>query len=198
MTVHIDDETLERYSLGRLSEPELGPVEEHLLVCAECQDKLVESDEFTGAMRQALRELPPEAARAGRLSRLWPLPKLAWVPVAAAAAVAGIVLLLPDVQTAPQTVTLIARRGPEDAAVANAGERLSLQLEQGRLRAGLPYRIEIADSKGTVVWYGVVSWAAGAPSVNVPRPLGPGTYWVRLYGPEPEGELLREYGLAVR
>ena len=198
MTSHIDDELLERYSLGRLAEAESAVVEEHLLVCSECQDRLAEADEYTQVMRQALSELPPEKEKSSWLARLWPLPKMAWIPAAAAVALIAMVVVVPDYQTAPQTVTLIARRGPEQAPVANAGERLTLELERGTLSAGQPYRIEIANATGTVVWYGVVNWAAGAPSVNVPRPLGPGAYWVRLYDVEPGGNLLREYGLTVR
>ena len=198
MTSHIDDELLERYSLGRLAEAESAVVEEHLLVCTECQDRLAEADEYSQVIRQALSELPPEKAKSSWLARLWPVPKMAWVPAAAAVAVVAMVVMVPDDRTAPQTVTLLARRGPEHAPVANAGERLTLQLERGTLVAGRPYRIEIANATGTVVWYGVVNWAAGAPSVNVPRPLGPGAYWVRLYAVEPGGNLLREYGLTVK
>lgn len=198
MTAHIDDETLERYSLGRLTDTELAPVEDHLLICTECQDKLAEADEYTRVMRAALAELPPREAPHSWVRRLWPLPKAAWVPVAAAMAVGAIVMVVPYEQTAPQTVVLIGRSGAHKGADANAGEPLLFQLERGTLRAGLPYRIEIANAAGTVVWYGVVNWAAGAPSVNVPRPLGPGVYSVRLYGVEPGSELLRDHKLTVK
>jgi len=35
---HITGDTLERYVMNRLSESEFEPVEEHLLVCSNCQD----------------------------------------------------------------------------------------------------------------------------------------------------------------
>lgn len=52
---HIDDDALEAYSLGRLADTDAAPVEEHLLVCAECQDRLAGWDEYIAAMRGAMR-----------------------------------------------------------------------------------------------------------------------------------------------
>lgn len=51
--IHIDDDALEAYSLGRLADADAAPVEEHLLVCAECRDRLAEWDEYVRAMRSA-------------------------------------------------------------------------------------------------------------------------------------------------
>jgi anti-sigma factor RsiW len=51
---HITDEDLELYALDRLAEAAAAPVEEHLLVCAECRDRLVEWDEYIRAMRAAM------------------------------------------------------------------------------------------------------------------------------------------------
>ncbi len=62
MDDHIPDETLERYAAGhKLPEPELATLEEHLLVCAACQDRLRHWDEYVAAMRQALKELKDES-----------------------------------------------------------------------------------------------------------------------------------------
>ena len=57
---HISEDVLELYAMGRLSESELEPVEEHLLVCHHCQDALQEADEFVRAIRVAARELEAE------------------------------------------------------------------------------------------------------------------------------------------
>ena len=35
---HIEEETLELYLMNGLKEPNLAPVEEHLLICAVCQE----------------------------------------------------------------------------------------------------------------------------------------------------------------
>ena len=50
---HIPEDWLERYSLGTLEEPLIAPLEEHLLICHLCQDRLVETDDFLEAMRAA-------------------------------------------------------------------------------------------------------------------------------------------------
>jgi hypothetical protein len=42
MTAHIDEDTLERRAMNRLPETEAAPVEEPLLVCHHCQDRLAD------------------------------------------------------------------------------------------------------------------------------------------------------------
>jgi hypothetical protein len=53
---HCTDDAIELYALGRLP-PELIALEEHLLVCKQCQDALQGDDAFTQAFRGALK--PP-------------------------------------------------------------------------------------------------------------------------------------------
>ena len=38
---HIDADTLERYALGHLAEPQRALVEEHLLICVDCRMRLM-------------------------------------------------------------------------------------------------------------------------------------------------------------
>ncbi len=45
---HISDEWLAQYSEGRLTEPQLGQVEEHLLICEQCCVRLTEFDDLWG------------------------------------------------------------------------------------------------------------------------------------------------------
>jgi anti-sigma factor RsiW len=52
---HIDDHVLELYSLDRLAEPYAAPVEEYLLVCGKCRERLAGWDEYVRAMRAAMR-----------------------------------------------------------------------------------------------------------------------------------------------
>ncbi len=47
-TVHISDEWLNEYSLGDSEEPRLGRVEEHLLICEGCRDRLTIFDRNNG------------------------------------------------------------------------------------------------------------------------------------------------------
>jgi anti-sigma factor ChrR (cupin superfamily) len=48
MTEHVPDEWLAEYSKGRLDEPQLGEVEEHLLICERCRVRLTEFDDKWG------------------------------------------------------------------------------------------------------------------------------------------------------
>ena len=60
---HISDAALENYSLDHLAEPELEVVEEHILICPTCQDRLTEIDDFVRAFRMAhthLEEVGPD------------------------------------------------------------------------------------------------------------------------------------------
>lgn len=47
----MDEDRLERYAMGNLVDEEAAAVEEHLLLCPDCQNKLAELDEFLRALR---------------------------------------------------------------------------------------------------------------------------------------------------
>jgi anti-sigma factor ChrR (cupin superfamily) len=48
MTEHLPDERLAAYSKGLLEEPQLGEVEEHLMICEKCRMRLTELDNEWG------------------------------------------------------------------------------------------------------------------------------------------------------
>jgi anti-sigma factor RsiW len=52
---HIPEDSLEQYAMGAFPEPEAGPLEEHLLICAGCQDRLQATDDYVAAMRAAAK-----------------------------------------------------------------------------------------------------------------------------------------------
>ncbi|MGE5486858.1 MAG: hypothetical protein ACM3ZB_03440 [bacterium] len=54
---HISADEIELYSLDRISEPDLSRVEEHLLVCEYCRQRLAEEDRFSKAAKAALERL---------------------------------------------------------------------------------------------------------------------------------------------
>jgi len=58
---HITEDILEAYSLGQLSEQDAAPIEEHLLLCAACQNRLQATDLFVATIRHVLREQGPAA-----------------------------------------------------------------------------------------------------------------------------------------
>jgi PAS domain S-box-containing protein len=54
---HASDDELERYSLGKVSEDECLPLEEHLLLCARCRARLEEIDSYIAIMKAAQRAI---------------------------------------------------------------------------------------------------------------------------------------------
>jgi len=54
---HIDDDDLERYVQDQLSENDAAPIDEHLLACQQCQDRLAQVNQRVQAMRASRRRL---------------------------------------------------------------------------------------------------------------------------------------------
>ncbi len=52
---HISDDVVELYLMGRLNEPEVAPLEEHLLICEDCRNRLEETETCFAAMRAVLK-----------------------------------------------------------------------------------------------------------------------------------------------
>ena len=50
---HISDDDLERYAMQRIPGTGSGPLDEHLLICLECWDRLQSETDFVSAMRSA-------------------------------------------------------------------------------------------------------------------------------------------------
>ena len=61
---HISDETLEQYAMRTLPRVEIEPVEEHMLVCSECRDRLQSMDEYVAAMRSVAKTIRKTEERA--------------------------------------------------------------------------------------------------------------------------------------
>jgi methionine-rich copper-binding protein CopC len=187
---HVSEEDLERYSMNQLAEPELAEVEMHLLVCAECQDRVTESDRFVRAMRDAASRLRREPAR-----HLWP----AWWRPALAVAFAVVLLIVAGVRlgsrnAAPALAVLQASRGPMPAhSQVPAGKPLQLEMDLTDLASFPAYGVEVVDQSGHRFWQGPAAIKNGHAVVSIPKPLAKGRYYVRLYSPS--SELLREYGL---
>ena len=68
---HPSDEVIEEYRFDRLSEPATASVEEHLLVCVECQEALLNLDQFVMLMKQATARLRFKS-KAFSEKRSWP------------------------------------------------------------------------------------------------------------------------------
>jgi hypothetical protein len=50
---HIPDDVLDEFVMEMLSEPDCAFWEEHLLICARCQDRVAEADEYVRVMKSA-------------------------------------------------------------------------------------------------------------------------------------------------
>jgi hypothetical protein len=221
--VHATEELLEEYSFGRICEPQLGWLEEHLLICSQCQSDLDDIEEYKIFMKAGLAafeserlagvaslNLPvhpdvPVGRESSRRNGLWLGFALPRMPVAANLLAAGLLLALigvtvwrmqSPVALAPAaTIRLIALRGGEDVARAPSGRPLELVFDRSDLTPDLSYRAEIVDSLGRQMWSGGARIADENLSIGVDGPLQAGAYWVRLYSSA--GQLLREFALNV-
>ena len=58
--VHATEELLEEYTFGRIREPQLGWLEEHLLICPQCQSELDDIEEYKVFMKAGLASFESE------------------------------------------------------------------------------------------------------------------------------------------
>ncbi len=56
---HINDEVLELFALNRLPDDRLPAVEEHILICEECRERLHTVDVFLSTLKTTLRRSDP-------------------------------------------------------------------------------------------------------------------------------------------
>ena len=110
---HADAEDLERYSMGASSPEEIAPIEEHLLICEDCRNRLRETDSFLNSIQMSARQWRRDE-RAAK-GRGWKIP--AWFPVLAAAC--GLVLVGEGQQVVGRVDHRLAELGAE--GVRDAG-----------------------------------------------------------------------------
>jgi len=60
---HFSHEVWENFALNKLSEQECAPLEEHLLICAACQDLLAQVDEYIEVVKTAAALLKPQPTK---------------------------------------------------------------------------------------------------------------------------------------
>jgi len=193
---HISEELLERYSLQQLSEEQMAPVEEHLLICSLCQLHLNEVDEYIGATKIAARQITEKKASFRELRQPRRRSRLALTLTGGTLVAALLVLMYfgrPH-PVPPSEVTLIATRGAPTVAAGTAHTALIIHASAPDIPAGSQVRLELADSRGEIVWQGAGETERGQITVQIKPPLDPGLYWFRVYE---NGLLLQEYGLRV-
>jgi hypothetical protein len=194
---HATDDVLERYSMGCVAGPELAGLEEHLLVCDYCQDRLARED----SIRQLVRDGAEQLQRPHPAMH-WGFPKWAW---GLGLAAVGLLLFAgsqwPSFRRStvqPAVVLLQTTRGAENPALAAApaGRPISLVLDLTDLPQFSAYTVEIVDNVGHPAFHSSESPVNNKLQTSIARGLAAGAYFVRLY--TPTRELLREYALIVR
>ncbi len=193
---HPMEDVLERYALGNSRATEIEALEEHLLVCAHCQERLSETDLYIFALRDATKILSGEA-RAKRPARsFWPV----WAVGFAALAMALFLLPVRRRPVPAQEVFLETSRGAEPQLIQSvaAGRPFAINVAVTELAKSPEYRRELLDDAGVIQWAGAAGTAAGHLRAEVPVLLAPGQYWVRISLPSTPPALLREFGLQAR
>jgi len=195
---HPDGDALEQYSKGILPESEVGSVEEHLLLCEHCRQRLEETDSYHAAMRGAATELRSrERQRPAAQPAGWTWLRL--VPVLAGLAALVVVIgwwsSSSDLAGPPFAISLEATRGAVDAALAPADTWLLVRLDLAGLPDSVAYRLEMVNVIGNVAWQGSATAHNAKVETKIP-PAKPGTYFIRVYSSS--GEVLREFGLKTR
>ncbi len=202
---HFDEELLELYSIGRLPDERVLAVEEHLLLCSECQLRFTSIDEFVRAAKVAAAELESEKATPKRdfaelLRRLWLIPKPMWGAGMATAclAVSLVVLSSWQVQNDHQTeLRLTAARGQAGLTPhASSHERLLLTIDATSIAPAPVYVLQVVNASGGEVWKAEPTTKGNQIAAKVPR-LKAGIYWVRLYNRMDTENPLQEYELVI-
>jgi hypothetical protein len=190
---HETDEQLELYALRRLSDERIEAVEEHLLVCAVCQERLNDVEAFATAMRDAIGSEPVLVPRRPWFQWLR-TPAVAWGGAFAILIVAiGFYMSQNPRGSAIAPVAsfqLTAMRG-EMPSMAPA---LETEITLTDVPADNNLRAELVDASGGAVWNGDLAPAAGR--IKISKRLAQGTYFVRLY--DGGGKLLHEYGFRIQ
>ena len=204
---HGTSETLELYALGRLDPGDAGELEEHLMICSNCQEKFEEVEAFALGMRDVLRRQPVPVAKPA-------VDWFAWLRRPSFALAGGFALLLlvgvmfsrsgSRAVLPVASIQLSAMRG--DTMTVPVAKEFDITLADAPEGKG-PFRVEMVDATGHQVWSGVPSGSAAnaaggkvaAKGLEVVKAqvnsIEPGDYFLRLFGAD--GSLLHEYGLRI-
>lgn len=198
---HALDEVLERYLFKQLPHDEASDLEDHLLLCDSCRQRLQDTEEFVAATRIAARRLEskPGFTFAGLFGSLHPAKSAYAVLAMAVLVMAWGVPKLARPAAEWQDAEMRVMRGAEGslATTVSSGRQIRLRVDLSELPVQPAWRVDVADASGSIVYSTKVQASAASLTVPVERRLRPGQYWVRLYGPPDAADPLREFGLEV-
>jgi hypothetical protein len=202
---HPTEELLEEYIFGRVRDPVLAVLEEHLLLCDSCQATLHDLEEYACLMKAGLASF--EASAKERQSDLFsPLhvpSRFSWTGIVLVCALLLAILATTvprrSQRTAGATVQLAALRGGEDGGLAGgpANRPLDFSIDATSLPPALGYRLELVDPSGRILWAEAAQQTGPKLSAHFARGADSGVYWVRLYS-SGDDQLLREFGLQLQ
>lgn len=199
---HGTDDQLEAYALGQLAtsdQPGLEVLEEHLMICSTCRDRLDGVEAFTSGVKDAFGSSSAIAfsKQTDLFSWLpWPKASLAM----ALLALVAIIFIFSRAQTqfAPVANLQISATRGEMPVTAPARE-LDLTLLNAPTDSR-SFRALIVNATGRTVWSGQASQskdaAASSLQLKAQQPFESGDYFLRLYGES--GSVVREYGFRIR
>jgi anti-sigma factor RsiW len=202
LNFHGTDDQLEEYVFGRLSVSDLPALEEHLMICGACRDRLDAMEAVTAGLKEALGTNPallkPAPSWAEWFARFAQerLRQPAFFMAVGLVALVAVVAVLSNGHTkfAPAaTLQLTASRGEMPSAVP--ARELDLTLSDVPPEGG-PFRVEIVNATGHAMWSGAAASSGAGIQVKAERQFGSGDYFVRLYSVS--GNMLREYGFRIR
>ena len=207
LNFHGTEDQLEQYALGRLAESDMTVLEEHLLVCAVCLERLDQMQDFSVGMREALIAdgvAPGTENTVQRNTLSWwsrfGLPEWLGKPGFALALAGAAVVLAVGLSVTGNTniaptasLQLTAMRGAMPYSLP--AKEIHLTLIDAPQTGG-PFRVEVVDSTGKSQWAGSILATVGGDQLDIRKTLSQGDYFVRLYNPE--GALVHEYGFRVR
>ena len=196
---HAPEEWLERYAMRQLTEVEFESLEDHLMFCHWCQDKLESVDSILFVAREASRRVRQEDLMSQARSPFWShFPRFlltnpfggdrprSWfaIPITAAAmACLALFLMVSQSQNADfQQVRLESFRGTL-ANSASSKHPLELILNLDGLPPTPAYRVEFVSAEGSTNISSVAEPQGNVLKVRIESKLRPGQYWVRLYIP---------------
>jgi hypothetical protein len=190
---HESDERLELYALQRLPDSDIICIEEHLLVCNSCRDRLEEAEAFALSMRDAIGRNRPT----GVSDNPWRArPRFALAGALAIAAVTVVFIWSGHSRPAPvASLRLTAMRGSESPA-ALAARELDLTLSDAVAESTGAPLVEVVDADGGEVWKGVPEMTDGTARAKIAKVLAAGDYLARFY--DSPGHLLHEYQFRVK
>jgi hypothetical protein len=187
---HPDESVLEEYVFGRLGDPKVAILEEHVLICPRCQAALAQLDEYIRLMKFATsrpEEIPPR--RSGKRA----------AAAAGGALIAAVIALFtwfkPHPPPAGVTLVSVRRAAGAPAILPAAGHPLDLSIPAANVPPALKYRLEVVAATGESVRSGWVNSGTDKLSAHVTGGLEAGAYWVRLY--TLPADLLAEFDLHV-